>query len=236
MSYCVSCGVELAASEPVCPLCDTPVLNPRNPWKAPAVRPWPAYLESIARTVDRRYVSGLIAVLLAIPVAVCVIVNVLSPSSPPWSAFVAGGALCLALAVLLPLAWGGRGFGVYLAADALAALAFLAFIDSQTGGRGWFLPLAAPITLSAAALLWLLVHGFRRRKKKGVLPTLALWLAAVGVFTVLLEVYVRVWQGESPAPHWSWYAVIPCGLTAAAFLILDSRNRWKESVKKRLFF
>ena len=31
MSYCVNCGVELDASATKCPLCDTPVYNPKAP-------------------------------------------------------------------------------------------------------------------------------------------------------------------------------------------------------------
>ena len=31
MSYCVNCGVELDASAKKCPLCDTPVYNPKAP-------------------------------------------------------------------------------------------------------------------------------------------------------------------------------------------------------------
>ena len=30
MSYCVNCGVELDASLKSCPLCHTPVINPRE--------------------------------------------------------------------------------------------------------------------------------------------------------------------------------------------------------------
>lgn len=29
MSYCVNCGVELDASAKICPLCNTPVINPK---------------------------------------------------------------------------------------------------------------------------------------------------------------------------------------------------------------
>ena len=31
MSYCVNCGVELDVSAHACPLCGTPVVNPRCP-------------------------------------------------------------------------------------------------------------------------------------------------------------------------------------------------------------
>ena len=31
MSYCVNCGVELDSTASFCPLCRTPVVNPRQP-------------------------------------------------------------------------------------------------------------------------------------------------------------------------------------------------------------
>ena len=31
MSYCVNCGVELDPTARTCPLCQTPVVNPRQP-------------------------------------------------------------------------------------------------------------------------------------------------------------------------------------------------------------
>ena len=39
MSYCVNCGVELAASERRCPLCGVEVINPREPFDENGERP-----------------------------------------------------------------------------------------------------------------------------------------------------------------------------------------------------
>ena len=41
MSYCVNCGVELDASATKCPLCDTPVYNPKAPEPATQPSPFP---------------------------------------------------------------------------------------------------------------------------------------------------------------------------------------------------
>jgi len=41
MSYCVNCGVELDASATKCPLCDTPVYNPKAPEPSTQPSPFP---------------------------------------------------------------------------------------------------------------------------------------------------------------------------------------------------
>ena len=41
MSYCVNCGVELDASATKCPLCDTPVYNPKAPEPEKQPSPFP---------------------------------------------------------------------------------------------------------------------------------------------------------------------------------------------------
>ena len=41
MSYCVNCGVELEKGLPLCPLCDTPVINPKEPKDEDVKPPYP---------------------------------------------------------------------------------------------------------------------------------------------------------------------------------------------------
>ena len=54
MSYCVNCGVELDASAKECPLCNTPVLNPRELEKiAKAQHPFPTEKGQV-ETVKRK--------------------------------------------------------------------------------------------------------------------------------------------------------------------------------------
>lgn len=237
MSYCVNCGVELAPSEPQCPLCGTPVINPQSPWQEPPSRPYPAYLEIVVQRVDKRYFSLLAGVLLLIPVVLCLLLDlILGGGGITWSGYVAGAVAVLMVIVLVPIAWGRRRIWTYILLDVAAVLLYLYYVDLATGGLQWFLPLAAPIVLSAGAVLGLQLHYISQRRKKGILVVLALLLFGSGVLTMLIEVFVRVYGGLSPIPRWSWSALVPCTLTGVAFLVLNRRNRWKESVKKRLFF
>ena len=55
MSYCVNCGVELDASATKCPLCDTPVYNPKAPEPSTQPSPFPkekGQVEVVKMTLD----------------------------------------------------------------------------------------------------------------------------------------------------------------------------------------
>lgn len=236
MSYCVNCGVELAPSEPRCPLCDTEVINPADPWKEPEHRPYPTYLEAVVKRVDKKYFCMLAAVLMLIPVVVCLLVDILTAGEITWSGYVVGAILMMMVICLVPLAYGKRRWLLFLLLDIAAVLGYLLYIDAANEGIGWFLPLAMPITLASGAIVGLFIHYLRHRKKKGILAVFSLFFIGCGTLTVLIELFVRVYRGLSFVPRWSWYAFAPCLLTGVAFLILNRRNKWKDSVKKRLFF
>ena len=50
MSYCVNCGVELDATAERCPLCHTPVQNPRQPVDHDRPRPFPPERQEVPIT------------------------------------------------------------------------------------------------------------------------------------------------------------------------------------------
>ena len=53
MSYCVNCGVKLASSERVCPLCNTKVINP-NIMESDITSNYPDRLDSI-KNINLKY-------------------------------------------------------------------------------------------------------------------------------------------------------------------------------------
>lgn len=237
MSYCVNCGVELAKSEKSCPLCGVEVLNPAEPWKEPVSRPYPAYLERIIRGVDRQYFALLAGLLLLVPVSVCVVIDLLSCGSLSWSTYVVGTAALIALTILMPISTGAGNPWRNLIVDTLAILGLLWLIDYKAAlAGGWFLPLALPIILALAVIAALIMLYFRRRKKKALLVSIAFILIAAGLYSVCIELILHLGQGWPVAFNWSLYALLPCVLTGGAFLLLNRRNKWKEAVRKRLFF
>ena len=85
MSYCVNCGVELQKSEPRCPLCGTEVLNPNELHEEKPIRPYPAHVEHLDKTVDRRYIASFISLLLLIPLFTTMLANILVSKQLTWS-------------------------------------------------------------------------------------------------------------------------------------------------------
>ncbi len=236
MSYCVNCGVELAPSEPRCPLCGVEVVNPADPWKEPRSRPYPAYVETVLTRVDKRYFSLVAALIATIPVVLCIIIDLLSSGEIVWSGYVAGSIGTLMTFVLVPMAVGKQRPFLYLTLDVLAVLGLLLYIDLASGGFDWFPLLGVPITLYGGVLVGVILLYFRGRKRSGILNALAVLVIGIGVYVIAVEICIRVYRGYSPVPHWSLYAFVPCLLTGVAFIVLNRRKKWKESVRKRLFF
>lgn len=237
MSYCVNCGVELGSAEHACPLCQTPVVNPANPWKEPTVLPYPNRVETIMRHVDLRYFGSLTSLMLLIPALICMLNDLLLHQRITWSAFVAGGLLVVFVAVLLPMIVRKRVLLLLLWLDMGAVLSLLWLVEWGTGGKGWFLHLGLPLTLAFGLVASLLICWFTAKGgKRPPLLSIGLIVYAPGVYTVFINMIVNWYLNRSVLPKWGWYTLIPCLITGTMFFILHRRSKWRESVYKRLFF
>ena len=94
MSYCVNCGVELDRSLKECPLCNTPVMNPRELNIEPEASPYPARKGQV-EAVKRKDLGILITVVLTATAATCLLLNLLVFNASLWSLIVIGSCLCL---------------------------------------------------------------------------------------------------------------------------------------------
>lgn len=236
MSYCVNCGVELAPSEKVCPLCGVEVVNPAEPWTEPRERPYPQRVEKMVRHVDRRFFGLLMALILQVPLWICIINDLLVNHRVTWSLYVVGAMAVLMVMAILPLILKRPKAALLLLADGLAVLAFLFLIDWMDGGLDWFWELALPLTAAFFILAELLALWLRAKKHRMVLITCGMLCIAAGVYTMCVELILNAYRGLSILPQWSWYSLIPCILVGGAFMVLNRRNHWRESIKKRLFF
>ena len=69
MSYCVNCGVELDSTASFCPLCRTPVVNPRQPVDTGSSPPFPTERREVP-PASKAELAILVSSMLA-SVAVC---------------------------------------------------------------------------------------------------------------------------------------------------------------------
>lgn len=234
MSYCVNCGVELADSEKYCPLCDTEVINPKKPWSQPASTPYPHRVERVLNREAKRFVVGLVSLLLIIPAVISCLANYFVSGSITWAIYVVAACFCVFVYALLPLlqtkllplrCW------IY---DYLCTLFLLAVIDFNSGPVSWFLRLGLPLT-SACALFALAVILINQSSMP-FFHKAAVFMSALGLLVVATELSIKLFLQTAPYVRWSLYALLPCAIIALVLLIFQRQKKLKDEIKRRFYF
>ena len=152
MSYCVHCGVELDPTASFCPLCHTPVADPRQPVDTDSPKPFPTRRGEVA-PVSKVEVGLLITAMLASVAVCCGVLNLFLHAGRAWSLYVIGAAAMLWLWLVPPLLARGMHLLLRLAVGVGAVLLYVYLISVDLDGRTWFLGLAAPLILWGGAVL-----------------------------------------------------------------------------------
>ena len=131
MSYCVNCGVKLADSEPVCPLCQTPVINPNQP--TDTHRAYPDHMDRFPQKhINRMFVFRLAWLVAGIVSATFLLCDFFTAGSIGWSVYVVLGVLFIG-SVASAFCFASVYAAVILSAGCtLALLAIIAWMNS-----GW---------------------------------------------------------------------------------------------------
>ncbi len=236
MSYCVNCGVELAPSEPRCPLCGTEVVNPRKPWQAPERTPYPRTVEHIIRKVDRRYGALLAMFALLVPVLCTVLLDVLMTRSFSWSSYVVGACLCIFIWFLLPMLGGSRHSPyLYLLYDAIILFAFLFWICYRTVGIMTYLTLALPLAAVPVAFSYGFMPILLSRRLKGTLYVPAIAMFMLGCMCVVVELVLDLHLFDVFEPLWSLVVIVPCIVIGVMLILIEGKKNLKDRIRRRLF-
>jgi hypothetical protein len=234
MPYCVHCGVELAASEPRCPLCDTAVVHPDQPWKGPLQRPYPEHLETAERHVNRRYGAYLASILLLVPMTVTLLVDLLTSHRISWSLYVLGGGAFVFCCGIVPFYLKSPRPYFTLLLDTLSALLYLFLIAIASNGIGWYLRLAMPLTVflgtTVIACSWVL------RRKNTLLVNVSDAILFFAAFIISTDCTIDLYMTGALLPDWSLYAFMPLLALAAMLRIVNRRRDLVEKIRRRLYF
>lgn len=234
MSYCVNCGVKLAESEKICPLCSTPVINP-NAGQREYYAPYPSRVEHHAGAVNKAFVALLGIFILLIPISVGLIFQIISGFEHTWPIYVYGGCAIAFFAVLFPLYFKKPHIYIYLVVNGVSTALYALLIAALGGGvLSWYLPLALPIialifTVTAVCVL------ICRIKRLGILPKTAIVLYIVAAATVLLEVILAISAYNAFRLVWCWYVLAVLCIIATVLFIINSRPDFADQIRRRLF-
>ena len=227
--------MELAESEKYCPLCNVEVVNSKCPWKEPEERPYPKYFDSFIKRIDRRYFATLAGLFLIIPILVTIIFDLLSGDGITWSAYVVGAMALLYIFFAVPFYFKHYHTVIFLSANCGAVLLYLFFIERMNGGS-WFIGIGLPVTIAASICIIVLALLFTKKKHTGFFIKTSLIFLATGIFVFLVELILSINRAGTIELNWSYYAFVPCAILSVMSFVVDHRKKFKEKIRRRLFY
>ena len=234
MSYCVNCGVELEASLKECPLCHTPVINPRVLGKEPTVSPYPTDKGQV-EVVKRKDLGILISVVLSATSVTCLLLNLLVFDATLWSLLVIGGCMCLFVFTFPAIFYSKTPIYLSLLADGAAVAIYLFLITFLTDSNIWFWQVGLPIVviLSVLAELYPLLAKFHPLT---ILPCSLCIFIEIPVFCVALELLIRHVLLLPYRITWSAVVLTVCVIIDIALITILAKKRLRNEVRRRLHF
>ena len=234
MSYCVNCGVELEASLQECPLCHTPVINPKEINKQRTASPYPTDKGQV-EVVKRKDFGILVSVVLIATGATCLLLNLLVFKSSLWSLVVIGSCLCLFVFSFPAIFYSKTPIYLSLLADGISVAVYLFLITFLTDSNEWFWHLGLPIV----ALLTVLAELFpllARFLPFNILSCALCIFIEIPAFCVSLELLIRHILERPYRITWSAVVLTVCVIIDIALITILAKKRLRNEVRRRLHF
>lgn len=232
MSYCVNCGVELERALKKCPLCGVKVINPAEKNTATDTDSLPPNRDELKR-VDRSFWISFISILSAVPIAICVLCDLLYSKSLTWSLFVIAGVFIVWTLSTSAFLFKTFSFFKMVSADMAGILIGLIMLDQLSPGKEWLLHIALPIVMYCY-LTGLFIAWLSNMNKIRGLGIAAACVMAVAAMMILIETLLDLSSSGRVDLIWSWFILAPCVSVAALLVLLDKNKRFKQELAKRL--
>lgn len=229
MSYCVNCGVKLAASEKKCPLCNTVVYNPN----ISDDNYQPNYSDKVEKfkSINYRYVVKLSILVLFILGVISLFCDLLITKSMTWSIYV----ICSVLYLSCHLSFiTTKRLFMTMILELIGSELFLLVIAYLNGGMLWYKYLALPFIL----LVWLyivLCIYLVKRKTKSLLRRIAFCLLFSSIALIIIETLVDLYLKNQISLSWSIYAMLPISIISVLIFILSFNKKLLDEIEQRIF-
>lgn len=234
MSYCVNCGVELCDSAKECPLCNTPVINPRKPGQGQGISPFPEEKGQV-ETVKRKDWGILLSTVVLATAITCGLLNLLVFNMTAWSLAVIGVCVIVWVIFIPAVIYTKQSVYVSVLFDGAAVGIYLYMLAYMVHSFDWFWKLGLPITV----WLTVIVEGFLfclKKLPKSFLTRGLYTFTALGILCVGLEILIDYFLKGSISLLWSAVVLTVCSIIDIAIITMLSRRRLRNAVRKRLHF
>ena len=229
--YCIKCGVKLADTESVCPLCNTAVYHPdiERTAEAPLYPP----KKMPPKSSSSKVMCGAIIILFLFPAVVCFLADFQINRMINWSGYVLGALLVAYVAFALPMWFRKPNPVIFTPCTFAAIILYILYINFATGSN-WFwsfaLPVSCTLCLIVCALVTLLYY-----LKRGKLYVFGGFSMLMGALIVLIEVLLDL-TFSFDFIGWSLYPFAVLFLVGALLIYLGINRSAREAFERKLFF
>ena len=230
--FCVKCGVALADSEKVCPLCGTRVFHPDLP-QPQDESPYPPDPRNHSEEVSRSGVLFILTVLALLPAILFILCDWRINGSIVWSGYASGGVALLYVIVALPLWFRHPNPVIFVPIDFVAIGLYLLYINFATGGH-WFLSFAFPVT-GAIGLLVSAMVALLRYLPGGHLYVISGALLCAGGLAVLIEFLINYTFRLHETFFWSLYPLTAGVILGGMLLVIAICKPLQRSLHRKFF-
>ncbi|MBO5167277.1 MAG: hypothetical protein J6B90_11855 [Lachnospiraceae bacterium] len=234
MSYCVNCGVELDRALQSCPLCQTPVINPRELEKKSGMATFPERKGQVEKVKKKDFGIFIFAMLMAVSIT-CGLLNLLVFSNSPWALLIIGACLVGWMFVMPAFVTVKLPVYAYLLFDGVAVSIYLYLITYVIGSFSWFTKLALPIVVWVFVLMEIFALCVTKLPTSFLTVPLYLFSAAA-LLCIGLEILIDYYLHGSVQLVWSAVVLTVCAIIDMALIMLLSIKRLRNAVRRRLHF
>lgn len=225
--YCISCGVKLADTEKVCPLCQTVV-----PVEQAETAPLYPQKKTPVRKMNPHTAQYTVTAAFLLAALICLLCDLQTDGSFGWSGYVMG-ALVLGYVCLVLPAWFRKPNPVIFVPCAFAAVCvYLLYIDLMAAG-GWFLPFALPVT-GGFFVLTTAVVALLRYVRGGRLYIFGGAFVLLGWFMLFMEGQMVRCFGL-PFAGWSFYPMAVLVMLGALLLFVAICRPARQTMERKFF-
>lgn len=229
--YCIKCGVKLADSEHVCPLCGTVVFHP-DLAQPEGESLYPAN-QMPALRLNHVGAQFLVSILFLIPILITLVCDLQYFHGVTWSGFVIGALILIYTIFVLPRWFPRPNPAVFVPVGFCAVLLYLLYINLATGGK-WFLSFAFPLTCGIMIISSAVV-ALLKYLKRGRLYVFGGAAIATGAFMPLVEYLANITFHVPQAPLWSLYPLTALCLLGIMLLTISICRPMRDYLEKKLF-
>ena len=230
--YCIKCGVKLADSEKVCPLCGTRVFHPDLP-QPQGEPPYPPDPRPRNEEVSRSGVLFILTVLALLPAILFILCDWRINGSIVWSGYASGGVAVLYVLIALPLWFRRPNPVIFVPIDFVAIGLYLLYINFATGEH-WFLSFAFPVT-GAIGLLVTAMVTLLRYLPGGHLYVVGGGLILSGGIAVLIEFLINLTFQLHETFFWSLYPLTAGVILGGMLLVVAGCKPLRQSLHRKFF-